>query len=167
MSDWQAADADHVLISESVASAYAAHRDLPPPAVRAVPAKGKPAGVPCARFHWRTAAFADWPPPPPPPALPRLPSLPALDDRRARAAPGTESWFPAAPAGPAASGGDWASPSQAGTPRSADSGWAEGGEWGDGAVVLGACRGGGFSRLGNAAVEGMEWADLGEVSFYS
>ena len=64
----QAADPDHILLSEPVAAACTAERGLPPPPVRAIAAKGKPAGVRCARFAWRSGAFVDrdWPPPPPP-----------------------------------------------------------------------------------------------------
>ena len=129
----QAADADHVLVSESVAAAYEAHRGLPPPPVQSIPAKGKPAGIPCARFDWRAAAFAPWPPPPPP--------SPLGEERRGRAA---ESWFPAAPGGPAGASGDWGS--QGGTPRSGDSGGTWGGDWGDRGGVLGTSRGGEIGR---------------------
>ena len=62
----QAADPDHLLLSEPVALAYAAASRLPPPPVRAMRAKGKAAGIRVARFDWRAAAFVDhgWPPPP-------------------------------------------------------------------------------------------------------
>jgi hypothetical protein len=78
----QSADPDHVLVSEAVAAACAAERGLPPPAVRAIAAKGKPDGIRCARFDWRAAAFVDhgWPPPPSPmpPLSPPYSSSPAV-----------------------------------------------------------------------------------------
>jgi hypothetical protein len=75
----QSADPDHVLVSEAVAAECAAERGLPPPAVRAIAAKGKPDGIRCARFDWRAAAFVDhgWPPPPLPVVMPPPPESPS------------------------------------------------------------------------------------------
>ncbi len=74
-----------MLLSEPTALAYAAGRGLPPPPVRAMRAKGKPAGIRVARLDWRRAAFVDhgWPPPPGP-------------DRPASPPPGAGALFPRA-----------------------------------------------------------------------
>jgi hypothetical protein len=68
--DYGGLDPDHVLVAESIAVACTAGRGLPPPPILAIAAKGKPAGVRCARFDWRAAAFVEWPPAPPPPPSP-------------------------------------------------------------------------------------------------
>ncbi len=119
-----------------------------------MPAKGKPAGIPCARFSWRAGAFVAWPHPPPLPALPSPAAAAAREGLEPQVA------GDGAPAGPGAAACGWADWGAARGRRTENAAGA-----GGGVMVEGPCRGGMFTRPGGEGLDALPF--FGDAPFYT